>query len=156
MPRERGKPDMAWSFNYGVRIDFEVLVPEAREMEPIDSVRMDAVIAAADIDALVAAALRSPDGQAYEYAYSALMDRWADVPVDYARDIAPHVLDLTVEVVEVYRDERSPSSNCVYFRCYAICDSEAHAREFAQNAADEWEDGDTSDYDVKLVEGGFF
>jgi hypothetical protein len=140
---------MAWTFNYGVRIDFEDLVPALRDST--EYARFDALVQVANIDLLVEAALL-PGGLAWKYAESALVGRWDDTPLDYARDIAPRIR-LRVELVEIERQEKHPSDGCVFFRCFVECDDHDLALKIAQDAANEWEDGDMDDYGFRQVEG---
>lgn len=137
-----------WTFTYGIRIDFwDGIVPGSGDLE--SSAAAAEMIAAADIDRLAADAVR---GIAFEYAASSLVARWKgrDERLDFDRDIAPRI---SLAVALIGFDQRDkPLYGCAFYDCTVVCEDEAFARELMGNAADEWEEGDTSTYGFRQVE----
>ncbi len=66
------------------------------------------------------------------------------VPFDYDRDIAPRIT-LYVSFRGYDRLETSPDQ-CANFTAFVECEDLAFLRELRQNAADEWNDGEASEY----------
>ena len=73
-----------------------------------------------------------------------LFNHTRDVPLDYDRDIAPRIT-LYVSFRGYDRLEASPDQ-CANFTAFVECEDLAFLRELRQNAADEWNDGEATEY----------
>jgi hypothetical protein len=126
---------MNWTFTFGIRIDRDLLDEEKQTLE-------GTVL---------------PGGTAHDTAKVSLQPGWGN-PLTFDKDIAHRLsAPLAVTFLGWDSDERTgvePGDDSAFFSVTVMSEDYFFLRGLALTAADEWEEGDVSDYGFRQVEEG--